>query len=239
MSAAGKRVLLSWSSGKDSAFALDVLRRDVDVEVVGLVTTITSAFSRVAMHAVRTDVLEAQADAVGVPLWPVSLPWPCSNEAYEQAMSAAYARAVAEGVEEIAFGDLFLEDIRTYRERSLSTTGLKPLFPLWGRDTHALAAEMVASGQRAVLVCVDPGALDSSFAGRDFDSALLAELPETVDPCGENGEFHTFAYDGPAFRHPVAHRVGEVVQRDGFVFADVLRAGAAAAAPARGAGANR
>jgi uncharacterized protein (TIGR00290 family) len=185
---------------------------------------------------VRTDVLEAQAGAVGVTLWPVPLPWPCSNEAYEQAMATVHARAVAEGVEFIAFGDLFLEDIRAYRELSLSTTGLRPLFPLWGRDTRALAAEMVAAGQRAVLVCVDPAALDSSFAGRDFDGALLSELPQTVDPCGENGEFHTFAYDGPAFRHPVAHRVGEVVQRDGFVFADVLLAMDSAAAPAGGAG---
>ena len=239
MSAARKRVLLSWSSGKDSAFALHVLRGDADVDVVGLVTTITSVFSRVAMHAVRADVLDAQADAVGLPLWPVPLPWPCSNEAYEQAMSAVYARAVGEGVEHIAFGDLFLEDIRAYRERSLSATGLRPLFPLWGRDTRALAGEMVAAGQRAVLVCVDPAALDGSFAGRDFDTALLAELPQTVDPCGENGEFHTFAYDGPAFRHPVAHRVGEVVQRDGFVFADVLLAEDAAGAPGTDATGSR
>ena len=216
------KALLAWSSGKDSAWTLHVLRAQNEVEVVGLLTTINQASDRVAMHAVRTELLRAQADAAGLPLWPVPIPWPCSNAEYEGAMAAAMARAGADGITHVAFGDLFLEDVRRYREERLAPTGVAPLFPLWGTPTDALARRMVEAGLRARLTCVDPQRLDSRFAGRDFDAELLAELPATVDPCGERGEFHTFAHAGPMFRHPVAIRTGEVVARDGFVFADLL-----------------
>jgi uncharacterized protein (TIGR00290 family) len=224
-----ERVLLAWSSGKDSAFSLHVLRQREDVEVVGLLTTINAAFDRVAMHAVRHSLLRAQAQAVGLPLMPVRIPWPCPNEAYERAMADALAEARGRGVTAVAFGDLFLEDVRRYREDRLAGTGLRPLFPLWGRDTRALAEEMIRAGQKAVLTCVDPRVLSASFAGRAFDPALLADLPAGVDPCGERGEFHSFACDGPAFARPVPVRVGEVVERDGFVFADLLGVNEAAA----------
>ena len=216
-----ERALLAWSSGKDSAFSLHVLREQ-GVAVTGLLTTINDAFDRVAMHAVRLELLRAQADAVGLPLVEVRIPWPCPNEAYEAAMAEALAAARERGTTAVAFGDLFLEDVRRYREERMSGTGLVPLFPLWGRPTRALAEEMIALGQRAVLTCVDPRALPRAFAGRAFDAALLRELPAEVDPCGERGEFHSFAWDGPAFRRPVPVRVGEVVDRDGFVFADLL-----------------
>jgi uncharacterized protein (TIGR00290 family) len=214
------RVLLAWSSGKDSAFALHVLR-ERGLEVVGLLTTINDAFDRVAMHAVRIALLRAQAAAVGLPLHEVRIPWPCPNQAYEAAMAEALSTARAAGVTAVAFGDLFLEDVRRYREDRMAPTGLAPLFPLWGRPTRALAEEMIAVGQKAVLTCVDPRVLAPAFAGRAFDAALLRELPEGVDPCGEKGEFHSFAWDGPAFRHAVPVRVGETVERDGFVFADI------------------
>lgn len=216
------RTLLSWSSGKDSAWALHVLRQTADVEVVGLLTTINERFDRVAMHAVRTELLRAQADAAGLPLHSVGIPWPCSNAQYEAAMAAAIERAKSEGVTVMAFGDLFLEDIRSYRVQKLAGTGIEPLFPIWGIPTGELARDMVAGGLRARLTCVDPKQLAPSFAGREFDAALLAELPQTVDPCGERGEFHTFAYEGPMFRKPIEIQNGEVVERDGFVFADLL-----------------
>jgi uncharacterized protein (TIGR00290 family) len=216
-----ERALLAWSSGKDSAFTLHVLREQ-GVAVTGLLTTINDAFDRVAMHAVRLELLRAQADAVGLPLVEVRIPWPCPNEAYEAAMAEALAAARERGTTAVAFGDLFLEDVRRYREERMSGTGLVPLFPLWGRPTRALAEEMIALGQQAVLTCVDPRALPRAFAGRAFDAALLRELPAEVDPCGERGEFHSFAWDGPAFRRPVPVRVGEIVDRDGFVFADLL-----------------
>jgi diphthamide synthase (EF-2-diphthine--ammonia ligase) len=176
----------------------------------------------VAIHAVRVDLLQKQADALGLPLWQVAIPSPCPNEVYERAMAAAVARAVADGVTHMAFGDLFLEDIRRYREERLAGTGLTPIFPLFGVDTALLAREMVAGGLRARLTCVDPRVLDETFAGRDFDASLLADLPASVDPCGERGEFHSFAYAGPMFSRPIAIQSGEVVHRDGFVFADVL-----------------
>lgn len=216
------RVLLSWSSGKDAAWSLHVLRQQGQVEVVGLLTTVNRTFERVAMHAVRERLLEAQAEAAGLPLWKVDIPYPCPNEAYEQAMGAACAKAVAESINAIAFGDLFLEDVRAYRIEKLKGTGLKPLFPLWGRGTAELAREMIAGGLKAALTCVDPKQLDASFAGRAFDVALLADLPPSVDPCGERGEFHSFAWDGPMFSRPVPVRRGEIVARDGFVFADLL-----------------
>jgi len=218
------KALLSWSSGKDAAWALHTLRQAAEVEVVGLLTTTNAAFDRVAMHGVRATLLEAQADAAGLPLWKVPLPWPCPNEAYEALMAQACARAVADGIEAMAFGDLFLEDVRDYRIQKLAGMGLKPLFPIWNPDTAVLARGMVAAGLKATLTCVDPRALEASFAGRDFDAQLLADLPTSVDPCGERGEFHTFAWDGPMFRHPIPVRRGEVVERDGFVFADLVPA---------------
>jgi len=216
------KTLLAWSSGKDSAWALHTLRQTPGVEVVGLLTTVNAAADRVAMHAVRRALLEAQARAAGLPLQVVPLPWPCSNAEYEQAMTAALAEALARGVEAVAFGDLFLEDVRRYREERLVGTGLVPLFPLWGRPTAALAREMLAAGLEARLTCVDPRALDASFCGRAFDANLLADLPASVDPCGEQGEFHTFAWTGPMFHEPVRVSVGETVTRDGFVFTDLL-----------------
>ena len=218
------RVLLAWSSGKDSAFALHVLRKRDDVEVVGLLTTVNETHDRVAMHAVRRTLLEAQAAAAGLPLTLVRIPHPCSDVAYEAAMGRALEEARASGVVGVAFGDLFLEDIRRYREEKMAGTGLRPLFPLWGRPTAGLAREMLEAGLKARITCVDPRVLAGSFAGREFDLPLLADLPAGVDPCGENGEFHTFAWDGPMFGRPVPVRGGEVVARDGFVFADLLPA---------------
>jgi uncharacterized protein (TIGR00290 family) len=218
------KALLSWSSGKDAAWALHALRQNPDVEVVGLLTTTNEAFDRVAMHGVREALLEAQAEAAGLPLWKVPLPWPCSNEAYEARMATACTEARAQGIGAVAFGDLFLEDVRDYRIQKLTGTGLRPLFPIWNPDTAGLARDMVAAGLRATLVCVDPKVLPAAFAGRDFDAALLTDLPPGVDPCGERGEFHTFAWNGPMFSHPVPFQRGEVVERDGFVFADLVPA---------------
>jgi uncharacterized protein (TIGR00290 family) len=215
-----KRVLLSWSSGKDSAWTLHVLRQHPDIEVVGLLTTVNTEFQRVAMHSTRLSVLEAQAKAAQLPLWIVPLPWPCSNEIYEARMAEACKRAVDEHVDAIAFGDLFLQDIRAYRETKLKATGLEPLFPLWEIPTDTLAREMIAGGLRAKLTCVDPKQLPASFAGRDFDAGLLRDFPPEVDPCGERGEFHTCVYAGPMFAAPLDLEAGEVVTRDGFVFAD-------------------
>ena len=216
------RALLAWSSGKDSAWSLHVLRQQGEVEVVGLLTTVNQAFDRVAMHAVRRELLAAQAAAVGLPLTTVEIPYPCSNAQYEAAMAAAMARARGDGVTAVAFGDLFLEDVRRYREDRMHGTGLAPLFPIWGIPTDVLARRMVDAGLRARLTCVDPKKLPPAFAGRDFDAALLADLPADIDPCGERGEFHSFAYAGPMFERPVPIRNGDVVDRDGFVFADLL-----------------
>jgi uncharacterized protein (TIGR00290 family) len=218
------RAILSWSSGKDSAFALDAVRRAGEVEVVALLTTVNETFARVAMHAVREELLDLQAQAIGLPLWKVPIPYPCPNDVYETAMSNAVRRAVAEGITHAVFGDLFLTDIRAYREKQLLNSGLTPLFPLWMRDTTGLAREMITSGLGATIVCVDPKQLDPKFAGRAFDDELIRQLPGSVDPCGENGEFHTFAWDGPVFRHPVRCQQGAVVQRDGFYFADLMPA---------------
>ena len=216
------RILLSWSSGKDSAWALHVLRQRGNAEVVGLLTTVNTHFQRVAMHGVRRGLLLMQAKAAGIPLWEIPLPWPCSNEIYEQAMSAACAKAVEEGISAIAFGDLFLEDVRRYREDRLRGTGLDPMFPVWGCNTRELIEEMLDAGLRARIVCVDPSKLPGDFVGRDLDYDVLSRLPATVDPCGENGEFHTFAYAGPMFSEPIPVRNGETVVRDGFHYADVL-----------------
>jgi uncharacterized protein (TIGR00290 family) len=221
-----KRVLLSWSSGKDSAWTLRVLQQDPGVTVVGLLTTFNESADRVAMHAVRHVLVEAQARAAGLPLWPVMLPWPCSNDVYEARMQQAIERARQEGVTHMAFGDLFLEDVRAYREQKLAGTGIDPLFPIWTtqNETPQLAREMLAAGLRAVLTCVDPKQLDPRFVGRWFDGDVLADLPPGVDPCGERGEFHTFCCAGPMFREPISISVGESVLRDGFWFADVIPA---------------
>jgi len=217
-----KRVLLSWSSGKDSAWTLHILRQQPDIEIVGLLTTLSTEFQRVAMHGVRRSVLEAQAAAAQLPLWIMPLPWPCSNEFYEHRMTEVCERAIRERVEAIAFGDLFLRDVRAYREKQLASTGLEPLFPLWETPTDQLARAMIAGGLRARLTCVDPKQLPATFAGRDFDGALLSDLPDSVDPCGERGEFHTFVYAGPMFKSSIPLEEGEVVHRDGFVYADFV-----------------
>ena len=212
---------MSWSSGKDSAWTVHVLRQRGDVDLGAILTTVNEPAQRVAMHAVRTDLVRAQASALGLPLRELPIPSPCPNAVYEATMAAAVRRAVAEGYTHIAFGDLFLEDIRRYREERLAGSGLTPLFPLFGLDTAALAREMLAAGVAARLTCVDPRQLDPRFAGREYDAALLQELPGSVDPCGERGEFHTFVYRGPMFSHAIDVRNGETVERDGFVFTDL------------------
>ncbi|MBF6570876.1 MAG: adenine nucleotide alpha hydrolase [Candidatus Binataceae bacterium] len=215
-----KRVMLSWSSGKDSAWALHLLRSDPDVELAGLFTTVNREFDRVAMHAVRRTLLDAQAARIGLPLDAIPIPYPCPNETYETVMSAFVEEAKRRGVTHFAFGDLFLEDIRRYREEKLAGTGIGPLFPLWGLPTRALAREMVAGGLRAYITCVDPKQAPREWAGRLFDAAFVNAVPENIDPCGEHGEFRTFAFDGPMFHHSVEAVVGKIVERDGFVFAD-------------------
>jgi uncharacterized protein (TIGR00290 family) len=216
-----KRALLSWSSGKDSAWSLHLLRRQYDCEVVGLLTTFNQAANRVAMHAVRRSLVEGQAKSAGIPLWDVDLPSPCSNADYERIMKETCRAAVQAGINYIAFGDLFLTDIRAYREKQLENSGLQPIFPVWGLSTPELARSMIKSGLRAKLTCVDPRLLAPEFVGREFDEQLLLDFPPNIDPCGENGEFHTFVYAGPMFRHDLSVEVGEIVSRDGFVFADL------------------
>ena len=224
-----KKILLAWSSGKDSAWALHILRQQDQYEIAGLMTTFNAAFDRVAMHSTRRALVEMQAEAAGLPLISAPIPWPCSNADYEAAMKLVCDRALAQGVTAIAFGDLFLTDVRAYRERQLKDTGLEPLFPIWGIPTQQLAQEMISAGLRAKLVCVDPKQISSSFIGRDFDQTLLHDLPAGADPCGENGEFHSFVYAGPmfnreAFSREIAIVTGEKVERDGFWFCDVLPA---------------
>jgi len=216
------KVALSWSSGKDSAWALHLLRQQPDIHIAALITTFNTQADRVAMHAVRRSLVEEQASRVGIPLWPVELPWPCSNSDYEGRMRAICQRATAEGIGAVAFGDLFLQDVRDYRIRQLKETELEPLFPLWHMPTRDLGREMIGAGVTAKVTCVDPSKIAKSFTGRDYDLSLLADLPPEADPCGENGEFHTFVYDAPDFTRPIDLRVGEVVERDGFVFVDLL-----------------
>jgi diphthamide synthase (EF-2-diphthine--ammonia ligase) len=198
------------------------VRERQELDVVALLTTVNRTHHRVAMHAVRESLLEAQAAAAGLPLRVVAIPSPCPNQQYEQAMAVAMSRAQSEGVTHVIFGDLFLEDVRRYREENLAKCNVTPVFPLWGMPTRHLAEEMIAGGLRSYITCVDPQKLDKSFAGREWNRALLADLPRSADPCGENGEFHTFASAGPMFRAPIAVRRGEIVERDGFVFADLL-----------------
>ncbi len=217
------RTLLAWSSGKDSAWSLHLLRQRSDLEVVGLLTTFNQSADRVAMHAVRRQLVESQARSAGLPLIPVWLPWPCSNAIYEAAIQRALKRASEElDATHIAFGDLFLEDVRAYREKQLAQTGFTPIFPIWGLPTDRLAREMVDNGLKAHLTCIDPRQLSREFAGRRFDHELLQALPETVDPCGERGEFHTFVFEGPMFSAPIPVATGAIVERDGFVFMDLL-----------------
>ncbi len=217
-----KRVLLSWSTGKDSAWTLHVLRSRPDLDVVALVTTFNGLAERVAMHAVRRSLVELQAQHAGLPLWSYDLPSSCTNAQYESVMHSVFARARSEQIDAVAFGDLFLEDVRQYRERLMTGSGLEPLFPLWNIPTPQLAREMIAAGVRARLTCIDPAKLPPTFVGRDFDLTLLADLPASADPCGENGEFHTFVYASPAFASPIPISLGEIVHRDGFVFADLI-----------------
>jgi uncharacterized protein (TIGR00290 family) len=219
---ADSSVALSWSSGKDSAWALHLLRQTAGVEIAALITTFNRAANRVAMHAVRRELVETQAARVGLPIWSIDLPWPCPNAVYEELMAGVCRRAVQHGVTAIAFGDLFLQDIRDYREKQMETTGLQPLFPVWQIPTRELAWEMIRAGVKAKITCVDPAKLDRSFAGREFDAEFLNSLPDGVDPCGENGEFHTFVYDAPVFSSAIKVEGGEIVERDGFVFADVV-----------------
>jgi uncharacterized protein (TIGR00290 family) len=216
-----KPTLLSWSSGKDSAWALHLLRKTNEYEIVGLLTTFNRAADRVAMHGVRRSLVRAQAEAVGIPLWEVDLPWPCSNDDYEFAMKRTCDKAVESGIEYVAFGDLFLTDIREYREKQLRNTGLQPIFPVWGLPTRELAQEMLRSGLRARLACIDTKQIGADFAGREFDAQLLSDLPPTADPCGENGEFHSFVYAGPMFSKSIPVEVGEVVMREQFAYADL------------------
>jgi uncharacterized protein (TIGR00290 family) len=215
------KILLSWSSGKDSAWALHVLRRDGAGEVAGLLTSINESANRVSMHGVREEIVRAQAEAAGLPLATIPLPWPCTNEIYEARLRSAVERAVAAGFTHVAFGDLFLEDVRRYREERLEGTGLTPLFPLWGRPTPQLAREMIAGGLRARIATLDPRLVPRELIGAEFDEALLARLPEGVDPCAERGEFHTCATAGPMFAVPIAVTAGEVVEREGFVYGDL------------------
>ncbi len=217
-----RKTLLSWSSGKDSAWALYMLRRMSDVDVVGLMTTVNQLHQRVAIHAVRLELLQRQAEALNLPLHVIDLPSPCTNSQYEAAMERFVDESKRRGIECIAFGDLFLEDIKEYRETKLAGTGITPLFPLWLSPTDRLAREMISSGLRAVVTCVDPQYLPLSFAGREFNEQFLADLPSGVDPCGERGEFHTFAFDGPMFEKGMSVEMGAVVERDGFGYADFL-----------------
>ena len=216
------KAIVSWSTGKDSAYSLCEVMRTGQVEVAGILTTVTAEFARVSMHGVREELLDRQVEELGVRCWKVSLPSPCPNEVYEREMARVLGEVQAQGVTHVVFGDLFLEDIRAYREATLAEIGVRCVFPLWLRGTAELAREMISAGIRATVTCVDPRKLDGSFAGRTFDASFLESLPAEVDPCGENGEFHTVVTEGPMFRRPIPVTVGEIVERDGFIFADVL-----------------
>jgi len=217
-----ERILFCWSGGKDSAMALHVLLHQKDVCVSGLLTTVTEGFERISMHGVRRELLQRQAESIGLPLQEVRIPPQCVNPIYEARMEDAMRDAQRQGIRRIAFGDIFLEDLRAYREKNLAKIGMEAIFPIWKRDTRELARSFVKLGFRALTVCVDPRVLDRSFAGRELDESFFRDLPAVADPCGENGEFHTFVYDGPIFRRPVRSKTGEIVERDSFVFCDLL-----------------
>lgn len=216
------KTLMSWSSGKDSAWALYKLQQDPQIEIDGLFCTVNSEFNRVAMHAIRVELLQQQASCIGLPLHIIEIPYPCSNEEYEEIMSQFVESAKLVNIESFAFGDLFLDDVRSYREENLTGTGISPLFPIWGIPTDKLSREMMRSGLKAVITCVDPKKLPQEFIGREYNEAFLEDLPEGVDPCGENGEFHSFVFDAPNFARPIEISLGEVVKRDGFIFVDVV-----------------
>jgi uncharacterized protein (TIGR00290 family) len=218
------KTVMAWSGGKDSACALWRLQQDRRYDVTGLLTTLTEGFGRISMHGVRRELLAAQAEALGLPVYEVWVPQGASNAVYEERMGAVVRQMISDGAGAVAFGDLFLEDVRAYREKMLAPTGLEPLFPLWGAPTAALARRVIADGFRAVLACVDPRAVPAEFAGREYDETLLGEMPKEADPCAERGEFHTFVYDAPNFAAPIAFTRGEIVEREGFVFADLLPA---------------
>jgi uncharacterized protein (TIGR00290 family) len=217
-----KRTLLSWSSGKDIAWSLYVLRQQSDIDVVGLFSTVNQEAERVAMHAVRSELVQQQADSVGLPIQFIPIPYPCSNAEYDNIMAAFIAQVKEQGIDCIAFGDLYLEDIRKYREKNLEGTGITPIFPLWGKDTEMLSKEMVKHGLRAIVTCIDPRIMPSALAGKEYNTSFLELIPDNVDPCGENGEFHSFAFDGPMFKSAVNIVVGETVSRDGLLFTDLL-----------------
>jgi len=219
-----KHTLMSWSSGKDSAWALYKLQQDPQIHLKGLFCTINKEFERVAMHGVRIELLKLQAKQIGLPLEILELPYPCSNEDYEHIMGAFIHRIQKNEIECIAFGDLFLEDIRAYREEKLKDTGIQPIFPLWGIPTASLSREMIDGGLKTIITCVDPKQAPVDLAGKNYDHAFLDSLPDSVDPCGENGEFHSFVYDGPMYNHQIKITVGDTVERDGFVFADIMTA---------------
>ncbi len=219
-----KKVLISWSTGKDSAWCLHRIQQDTRYEIAGLFCTVNKKFARTAMHAVRVDLLKRQAQRLAQPLDIIEIPYPCSNARYEQIMARFVERARDREIEGFVFGDLFLEDIRAYRVAHLQGSGIEPLFPLWGEPTAGLARAMIDGGLKTVITCIDPRQLDASLAGRIFNHDFLRDLPPHADPCGENGEFHSFVYDAPMFSAPIAHRVGAVVERDGFIFADILEA---------------
>jgi uncharacterized protein (TIGR00290 family) len=218
-----KRILLSWSSGKDSAWTLHVLKQNPDIEVVGLLTSFNAEFDRVAMHATRRELVELQAKAADLPLFSVHLPWPCSNNDYEQAITSKLMELKTQyGITHVAFGDLFLQDIREYREAQMKKLDLEPLFPIWDLPTDQLAQTMITSGLKARITCIDPKKLPASFAGRLFDQDLINDLPEEIDHCGERGEFHTYTFAGPMLSAPIDIKPGEVVERDGFIFSDLI-----------------
>jgi uncharacterized protein (TIGR00290 family) len=217
-----RKTMLAWSSGKDSAWALHMLRQNPEIELVGLFSTVNEAFNRVAMHAVRLELLMKQAQCAGLPMDVINIPFPCTNQEYEDRMKSFIEKAKKEKIECIAFGDLFLEDVRKYREEKLAGTGIAPIFPLWGIPTPTLSKEMIRSGLKAVITSIDPNLIPAEFIGRQYNEVFLQQIPETVDPCGENGEFHTFAFAGPMFKEPINISVGEIVHRDGFVFADIM-----------------
>jgi uncharacterized protein (TIGR00290 family) len=217
-----RKTLLSWSSGKDSAWALHVLQREPHIDVAGLFCTVNKEFNRVAMHAVRVELLQQQAKSVSLPLYLIQIPYPCSNDEYADAMTSFIDEAEKENIECFAFGDLFLEDVRRYREDRLKETGITPIFPIWGIPTKELSREMIASGLKAVITCVDPRCIARELSGREYNESFLNDIPAGVDPCGEYGEFHSFAFDGPMFQNPIEIRLGETVHRDGLVFTDIL-----------------
>lgn len=219
-----KRAVVSWSTGKDCAWALHRIRAGGSVEIAGLLAAVNSEFGRISMHGVRRELAELQAAAAGLPLIPVELPWPCPNEEYDRRMAAACARLRAGGVEAIVFGDIHLAEVRAYRESRLAGTGIEPLFPLWGLSPHTLIMEMLEAGLRCIITCLDPARIDRALAGKELTPETVRSLPAQVDPCGENGEFHTFAFAGPMFRRPLRIRPGRIVERDGYVFADLLPA---------------